>query len=251
MKVFFSEEFYYIYASDPAAAAGRMEAIVNTISPHVEFCEITPAALSDIEAIHSKGHIERIRKEGVYEIAALAAGGAIGAAENSMTEPSFALIRPPGHHASIDSCWGFCFFNNMAISLQRLKAFRRIESAFILDFDLHFGDGNVNILEEKSWVEILNPESRNREAYLDQVNRALETTTADVIAVSAGFDHHVDDWGGLLTTDDYQTMGGWVRQAADRNNGGCYGILEGGYNHAVLGENVLAFLNGLEHAPPV
>jgi acetoin utilization deacetylase AcuC-like enzyme len=51
----------------------------------------------------------------------------------------------------------------------------------------------------------------------------------------------------LLTTDDYRAMGSWVRQAADRNNGGCYGILEGGYNHDVLGKNVLSFLDGLKN----
>jgi len=49
----------------------------------------------------------------------------------------------------------------------------------------------------------------------------------------------------LLATEDYRTMGTWVRQAADRNGGCCYGILEGGYNHDVLGDNVLAFLEGL------
>jgi acetoin utilization deacetylase AcuC-like enzyme len=69
--------------------------------------------------------------------------------------------------------------------------------------------------------------------------------TADVIAVSAGFDNHERDWGGLLKTDDYCTMGAWIREAALRNKGGCYGILEGGYNHGVLGKNVLAFLEGL------
>ena len=64
-------------------------------------------------------------------------------------------------------------------------------------------------------------------------------------AVSAGFDHHVNDWGGLLLSTDYRIMAQWVRSAAERNNGGCYGILEGGYNHSVLGTNVLAFIEGL------
>jgi acetoin utilization deacetylase AcuC-like enzyme len=31
--------------------------------------------------------------------------------------PAFAVIRPPEHHASADSCWGFCYFNSVAISL--------------------------------------------------------------------------------------------------------------------------------------
>lgn len=152
--------------------------------------------------------IEQVRRSGVYEIAALAADGAIQAAKAGLETPSFGLIRPPGHHASAKSCWGFCYFNNMAVSLYYLRAKHHINHAFILDFDLHYGDGNVNILGKEPWVEILNPESKKRETYLEEVNNTLKTTQADVIAVSAGFDHHVNDWGGLLFTADYKTMGG-------------------------------------------
>jgi acetoin utilization deacetylase AcuC-like enzyme len=246
MKVYFHEDFYRVYTSDPAAAAGRMEAIVQTIQEHVTFCSFAPATEEDLRRVHPQGHLNSIRQHGLYDIAALAAGGAIAAAETGLQEPSFALIRPPGHHASADSCWGFCFFNNMAVSLHRLRSGGRVKKAFVLDFDLHFGDGNVNILENESWVEILNPESANRSSYLQRVEKALGATTADLIAVSAGFDNHIEDWGGLLTTEDYRTMGAWVHAAARRNAGGCFGILEGGYNHAVLGGNVLAFLEGLE-----
>jgi acetoin utilization deacetylase AcuC-like enzyme len=41
-------------------------------------------------------------------------------------------------------------------------------------------------------------------------------------------------------------MGKLVRDASRRNNGGFFGILEGGYNHNVLGKNVVAFVEGLE-----
>ena len=94
-------------------------------------------------------------------------------------------------------------------------------------------------------MEILNPDAADRDIYLEGVKEALDATCADVIAVSAGFDYHEEDWGRLLHTEDYQTMGRWVHETAIRNNGGCYGILEGGYNHLVLGSNVLAFLEGL------
>ena len=194
---------------------------------------------------HSSGHLNWVHSQGLFDIAALAAGGAIQAALRSLSEPSFAVIRPPGHHASASSCWGFCYFNNMAVSLLRLKGDDLIQRAFVLDFDLHFGDGNVNILDRNPWVEILNPEAADRDAYLEEVRIALEHTAADLIAVSAGFDNHVNDWGGLLLASDYKLMGQWVRAAAERNGGGCYGILEGGYNHNVLGTNVLAFIEGL------
>jgi len=246
MKVYFHPHFYEDYTSDPAAAIGRMEAIVDVITPFAEIVSCTPASENDLLAVHAKAHIEQVRRQGLYDIAALAAGGAIQAAVAGMEEPSFGLIRPPGHHASANSCWGFCYFNNMAVSLHHLRAAHKIERAFVLDFDLHYGDGNVNILGGAPWVEILNPQSHQRESYLEEVNDALESTQADVIAVSAGFDHHVNDWGGLLYTADYKTMGKWVRETAERNGGGCYGLLEGGYNHNVLGQNVLAFIEGMQ-----
>lgn len=245
MKVYFHPAFYQVYTSDPAAAPGRMEAIVEAISAHVEWVSFEPATESDLLRAHPKDHLDSIRADGVFEIAALAAGGAIQAAESGMKAPSFALIRPPGHHASADRYWGFCYFNNMAVSLYRLHAAGRIKSAFVLDFDLHFGDGNVNILGREPWVEILNPETNDRLEYLGLVKESLNATKADVIAVSAGFDNHIRDWGGLLFTEDYRAMGTMVYETAKRNNGGCYGILEGGYNHSVLGENVLAFIQGL------
>lgn len=246
MNVYFNEQFYHDYTSDPAAESGRMEAIVDVLTTHVNFVDCEAADEADLLAAHTDNHISYVREEGLYEIASLAAGGAISAALNSLKEPSFALIRPPGHHASEDSCWGFCYFNNMAVSLYHLKKRDLCRKAFILDFDLHYGDGNVNILEHEPWVEILNPDSANRQQYLEKVENALAATTADIIAVSAGFDNHINDWGGLLRSSDYQTMGRWVLEASRRNSGGCYGILEGGYNHNVLGENVLAFLNGLK-----
>jgi hypothetical protein len=43
MKVVFHEDFYQVYTRDPAAAAGRMEAVVETIAPHVEFVSAEPA----------------------------------------------------------------------------------------------------------------------------------------------------------------------------------------------------------------
>jgi len=245
MTVYFHHDFYEEYTSDPAAESGRMEAIVEELSTVVELVECEPATEDDLLAAHSSSHLNWVHSQGLFDIAALAAGGAIQAALRSLSEPSFAVIRPPGHHASASSCWGFCYFNNMAVSLLRLKRDDLIQRAFVLDFDLHFGDGNVNILDRNPWVEILNPEAADRDAYLKEVRIALEDTAADMIAVSAGFDNHVNDWGGLLLASDYKIMGQWVRAAAERNGGGCYGILEGGYNHNVLGTNVLAFIEGL------
>ena len=51
--------------------------------------------------LHTPEHVKYVEQEGIYEIAALAAGGAIKASEIGLIEPCFALIRPPGHHACL------------------------------------------------------------------------------------------------------------------------------------------------------
>lgn len=246
MKVFFHEDFYQVYASEAAAEKGRMESIVKAISPFTVFSDIVPATLDQIELAHTKKHIAEIKKEGLYEIASRAAGGAIQAARTGLREPTFALIRPPGHHASSDSCWGFCYFSNMAIAMLVLKNEDLINSALILDIDLHFGDGTVNILDSKDWVKIYNPPERSREKYMQNIARLLSETDTDIIGISAGFDHHVDDWGKMLETQDYYSIGTLVRSAAKKNGAGFFAILEGGYNHAVLGQNVKALIEGME-----
>lgn len=245
MKVIYSPAFEVSYCSDPAAAPGRMEAILKEIKDKVQFIEPEPATEEDIAAVHTKPHIDMVKREGIYDIAALAAGGAILAARIGLEEPCFALIRPPGHHASANSSWGFCYFNNMAIALEKLHREGVINVARVLDIDLHFGDGTVNILNPKGYVSIYNPSSSIRGEYLKGVESFLFGACADIIGVSAGFDNHVEDWGGLLTTSDYREIGQMVREAAKRNQGGCFALLEGGYNHRVLGKNVLAFLEGL------
>lgn len=246
MKVFFHERFHDTYTSDPAAAPGRMAAVVKALQGRVEFVTARPAEAEDILAVHELAHVEGVKREGLYEIAALAAGGAAQAAELGLVEPCFALIRPPGHHASAGSAWGFCYFNNMAIALERLRRKGAIADAFILDFDLHFGDGTVNILDGKGYATIFNPSSADPRDYVASVEERLASKRWDIVGVSAGFDNHEADWGGLLATDDYRAMGRLVRRTALRSKGGCFGILEGGYNHQVLGGNVWAFIEGME-----
>jgi len=248
MKIVYHPRYQEVYASDPAAKAGRIESILSAVSPHFKLVTPEPASIDDIKLIHTNWHIADIqRMSETYEVALLAAGGAIKAAELAMGgEPAFGLIRPPGHHASPDSCWGFCFFNNIAVSIARLRVAGKINRAVILDFDLHFGDGTDNIFGRVPEVVYHHPEERNRQDFVDGIARFLDKQSADIIAVSAGFDRHVDDWGGLLTTEDYQTIGKLVKEFSGKVcQGRRYGVLEGGYNHDVLGKNVRAFLDGM------
>ena len=70
MNVVFHEDFYRVYASDPAAAAGRLEGVVATIEPHVTFVSAEPAVEDDIAAIHTSGHVQKVRDAGLYRVAA-------------------------------------------------------------------------------------------------------------------------------------------------------------------------------------
>ncbi len=248
MKVVYHPRYQEVYERDPAAKAGRMESIVAVVSPHFELVTATSATVDDLKLVHSDRHIRYVGCSPLtYEIALLAVGGAIQAADLAVHhQPAFALIRPPGHHASRDHSWGFCFLNNMAVSIARLRQGGTIDSAAILDIDLHYGDGTSNIFANTSGITYCHPEGDDRLEYLDNVSRFLDQTKSDIIAVSAGFDRHEDDWGRLLTTEDYMTIGRLVKEYAEGVcQGKRYGVLEGGYNHSVLGANVKSLLEGM------
>jgi len=250
MKVIFHERFHEVYTADPAAAAGRMEAIVQALGNDFDWVEPLPATEKDLALVHTPDQIERIkRSRHTYEIGLLSAGGAIMAAEMAWQgQPAFGLIRPPGHHASPDSCWGFCYFNNIAIALKKLMKEGKVKKAFILDFDLHFGDGTENSFQGISQVVYFHPEASQEKQFVESVQKRLERAQSfDILAVSAGFDRHVEDWGGLLTTDDYRNIGSLIKTYSHNVcQGRAFAVLEGGYNHAVLGKNVRAFIEGMK-----
>jgi len=257
MKIIFNELFHNSnYASDPAAAYGRLDTIMRKIEEDNSFYEIIepgPASDEDILRAHTRSHVQHIKKDSLlYDLASLAAGGSILAAEEAYDgNPSFAVVRPPGHHASSDSCWGFCYFNNISISLLKLYSKKKIKSAFVLDFDLHTGDGNINILLDRNdafSVSIQNPSSHNRSDYIKEVETFMKgLKDIDIFAASAGFDQGIDDWGGLLAPEDYTELGRLMKEYSLKiGDGRRYALLEGGYNHEVLGKNVDAFCRGFQ-----
>ena len=155
MKVIFHKKFYDVYTTDPAAASGRMEAVMGVLGKDLHFLSPPPAAEDDLALVHTRGNIESVKRtKDVFEVGVLSAGGAILAARLAWEgEPAFGLIRPPGHHASPDSCWGFCYFNNIAVALRKLMKEGKIQKVLVLDSDLHFGDGTENAFMGNSQVD--------------------------------------------------------------------------------------------------
>jgi acetoin utilization deacetylase AcuC-like enzyme len=250
MKVVYHDRYREVYSSDPASAPGRMECIYKDLQGSFEFVEPRPAREEDILLVHSKSHVESVKAYPlVYEVALLAAGGAVRTAEISMLdEPAFGLIRPPGHHASRGSSWGFCYFNNVAVAIEKLRKEGRIKTAMIVDIDLHYGDGTANIFASSPDITYFHPETGNREGYLKELAEFLSGRREpfDILALSAGFDRHEQDWGGVLKTEDYRAIGSMIREFAENKcKGKRFAVLEGGYNHSVLGKNVKALLDGI------
>jgi len=253
LRVVYHNRYREVYSSDPASAPGRIESILDELKPHFEFTEPKQASEQDVLLVHSQDHVDYVRTHRLtYEIALLAVGGAIKAAELAMQgEPAFALIRPPGHHASRDSSWGFCYFNNVAVAVEKLLVESRVSKVVVVDVDLHYGDGTANIFGLSPQVTYFHPEGSSRQSYVDELNRfvSVRLEPFDILAVSAGFDRHEQDWGGLLKTEDYHTIGTILREFAESKGGGStFAVLEGGYNHSVLGRNVRAFLDGFGSA---
>jgi len=116
----------------------------------------------------------------------------------------------------------------------------------ILDFDLHYGDGTDHIFLTNPDVRYLHPEENTAAAFLETTEQAFaEAGDRDILSVSAGFDRGRSDWGDLLGEDDYRRLGEISKAYAQKHcQGRRYAVLEGGYNHDVLGRHVLAFLEG-------
>jgi acetoin utilization deacetylase AcuC-like enzyme len=122
--------------------------------------EVQPAELRQIEEIHSRTYIDRVKElcdsggghlDGdtpvsarSYEVALLAAGGVISAARavaQGEVDNAFCAVRPPGHHAERDHGMGFCLFNNVAVAARFLQKEQDRAKIAILDWDVHHGNG--------------------------------------------------------------------------------------------------------------
>ena len=226
----------------------RIKAIQSSLQKYEPFIKPQPASEADLYLVHEPTMVARIRSRRLLLQAVLVAvGGAIDCAKLALGgRPAFGLVRPPGHHADQSGSWGFCYVNNVAIAVRKMRQESGLRWVSIIDLDHHVGDGTQRIFSHDSEVSVINVSATEREQYLEQAQNVLKVIRkADLLAVSMGFDTYERDLGGLLETEDYRLLGSWLRQAAERLcQGRRFALLEGGYYLPDLGKNVLAFCEG-------
>jgi len=246
ISVVYSRDFLTDYPTVDCECPDRVDKIYSHIRDIADFTEPGPCDISDLMLCHSEQLIRLVQKDPlIYRTACKSAGGAINAAELALKAPSFALFRPPGHHAGHDFNGGFCFFNNMAIAIMGLIAKGLIENALIVDIDLHYGNGTYDIVRADSNITFVNIDAASREDFFNDIEAALKNASSfDMLCCSAGFDTYINDWGGLLFTDDYRNAAHMLASS----NPHFFTILEGGYYIPDLGINVRAYLKGLLEA---
>ncbi len=206
-----------------------------------------------------------------YEVACYAVGASIKAAE----ENGFALVRPPGHHATQNKAMGFCLFNNIAIASQYFV--NKGKKVLIVDLDNHHGNGTQEIFYNNDevlylsthafpfypgtgWVDEIGggkgkgfniniplPPGTGDDLFLEALNCFMpiikEQFKPDIVGVSAGFDaHHLDPLTCLnFTTNSFYGAG----KLLSTNFENIFACLEGGYNVDFLHKNILSFLDGV------
>lgn len=257
MRVIFHQAFHESNYSgdeyDNGAAEGRLVNLMHAlcIDGRYEVDIPCPAAREDLLRGHTEAHVSTIEqtKPRLFAMASLAAGAAILASERALSGiPCFACVRPPGHHASRAQSWGHCTFSNVALALLRLRDREQINSAFVVDFDLHTGDGTKDVLRDWPQAQVYNTYGDSATELLQNLEHRLQAAPqVDLLAVSAGFDGYIHDLGGKLSTEDYFSIGRLLQGYAIRlGHQRRFAVLEGGYYLPDLGKNALAFCRGFE-----
>ncbi|WFU06706.1 histone deacetylase family protein (plasmid) [Rhizobium sp. CB3171] len=195
---------------------------------------------------------------------------------------TYALCRPPGHHALADVAGGFCFINNSAVAAQALR--RSAARVAILDVDLHHGNGTQGIFYARSDVLTVSlhadpigfypffwgyadergegaglgynlnlplPHKSGDAAFLDALATALRRIRAfapEALVVALGLDaFEGDPFSGLsLSTFGFSRIG----EAIAGLGLPTVIVQEGGYLCGALGDNLTAFLTGFGSKQP-
>ncbi len=262
--------------------------------------EAPAAGEGELELVHSARHVASVRDlclagggaidadtvvgEASYRAALHAAGGACAltrALLGGEDRVGFCAARPSGHHAEPDRAMGFCLFDNIAIAAELAIRELGAERVFVLDWDVHHGNGTAEAFRHRSDVLFVSihqagiypgtgqstdfgsgagegytinlpvPAGSDEEIWLslmeDIVVPAAFSFDPDLVLVSAGFDAHRDDplADCRLETDSFARMACQVRDMADQVDAPLGAVLEGGYHPTALAESVTATLAAL------
>jgi acetoin utilization deacetylase AcuC-like enzyme len=227
---------------------------------------------------------DTIASEGTYEAALHAAGGAVAMVEalvGGEAPVGFCGLRPPGHHAEPRVAMGFCFFNTVAVAARHALDALGLERVFVLDWDVHHGNGTNDIFGESAQVLFASihqypwypgtgpltdvgsgdgegfslnlpvPSGAGEDVWLSLVEHvvvpAARAFEPQLVLISAGFDAHRDDPLGMCTLEasSFASMALWMRSLADSLGVSVGGVLEGGYDLRALASSCAATLEAL------
>ncbi|HEY6730524.1 MAG TPA: histone deacetylase [Solirubrobacterales bacterium] len=228
--------------------------------------------------------IDTYAGEPSWEAALRSAGGACEmtrALLSGEAQVGFSAGRPPGHHAEPARAMGFCLFDNVAVAAALAIAELGLERVFILDWDVHHGNGTAEIFRHRADVLFASihqggifPGSGAREdtgsgpgegftinrpvaagseedEWLGLLEKEiLPAATAfqpQLVLISAGFDAHRDDPLAecRLESASFGRLAATVRGAADEWNAPVGAVLEGGYALDALAGSVVATMSAL------
>jgi acetoin utilization deacetylase AcuC-like enzyme len=285
------------------ARLGAVTDALRAAFPELKWVEAPSATRGALLRVHSEALLARVldsefedslrldadtvMSPGSPEAGLRAAGAGVAAVDWVMSEPderkrrAFCAVRPPGHHATIDTAMGFCLFNSIAVAAAHALAEHELARVAIVDFDVHHGNGTQAIFERDPRVlyisshqsplyphtgartenragHILNaplpPRSGSRlfrDVWSQLLLPALREFRPELLLISAGFDaHRLDPLADLeLEAEDYRWLSAELATIAERDaQGRVVSMLEGGYSLAALGECSVAHLRGLAAA---
>jgi acetoin utilization deacetylase AcuC-like enzyme len=290
----------------------RLRAIMDALRASGTLSRMQPlafeaATLEQVSAVHLPRYVQTLRELSAnggghldadtyvtsdsYEIALLAAGACIalaGAVQQRQVDNGIALVRPPGHHATLSRGMGFCLLNNVAIAARYLIDTHKLSRVMIVDFDVHHGNGTENIFYDDPrvlyvsthqfplypgtghWRDIGKGEGlgttlnvplppgvgdRGFQQVCDELIRPFaERFGPQFIFLSAGFDaHHLDPLANMqLSVAGYAGLTRSLKQMAEVLCGGRFAIvLEGGYALDAIAQSALAVCRVLLGDPQI